>query len=208
MFTGLIEAKSNLVSFEKNENEQLCRIVVETPKIFDDVFSGHSIATNGVCLTLVEDPTDVMKFDLGAETLRLTSFKNLEKGQTFNLERPLKMGDRLHGHLVTGHVDEISYLTKRTELDGGCLELEVSFTEKEYIWAKGSVVLNGVSLTINTVKDDKLSVCLIPETLKKTNLISLKVGDELNLEYDFWAKGIMHHQKFGSDKTWSKDSNG
>ncbi len=208
MFTGLIEAKSNLISFEKNANEQLCRIVVKTPRIFDDVYSGHSIATNGVCLTLVEDPTDVMKFDLGAETLRLTSFKNLKINQVFNLERPLKMGDRLHGHLVTGHVDEVCVLIDRTEISGGCLELEVTFKEKTYVWEKGSIVLNGVSLTVNKVTGNKLSVCLIPETLKKTNLEELKIGDELNLEYDFWAKGIMHHQKFGLENTWSSKANG
>ena len=195
MFTGLVEATGKVTEI-KNLSAGLTEITVEKPDFFDDLKKGHSVAHDGVCLTVKNtnpESSQFLSYDLGAETLKVTKFKSLKVGDTLNLERPLALGERLHGHLVTGHVDEVCELLDRKELEGGCLELFfIKCTKPEFIWPKGSIVINGVSLTINDVYEGGFTVCLIPETLEKTSLSSLKVGDSINIEYDFWAKGVIH----------------
>ena len=195
MFTGIIESTGKVTDI-KTVSDDLVEITVEKPDFFDDLKKGHSVAHDGVCLTIKnEEPlsSKTLSYDLGKETLKVTKFEKIKVGDVLNLERPLAMGERLHGHLVTGHVDEVCELLKKEEIEGGCLELFFTkLTQPEFIWRKGSIVINGVSLTINDVYEGGFSVCLIPETLYKTNLSSLHAGDKINIEYDFWAKGVIH----------------
>ncbi len=195
MFTGLVEATAKVLEVVPQDSGNI-EITVEKPSEFNDLKRGHSVAHNGVCLTVKdENPTELdrLTYDLGLETLKITTFSNVQKGDFLNLERPLMMGERLHGHLVTGHVDEVCEVKSVEAIEDGCAIISVyKLTKPEFVWSKGSIVINGVSLTINDVFSDGLSVCLVPETLKKTNLSKLQSGDKVNIEYDFYAKGVIH----------------
>jgi riboflavin synthase len=171
------------------------RIAVERPLEFSDLKSGDSICTNGVCLTLESFDGEQMRFALGAETLQLTNWSALNlKESRFNLERSLRYGDRIHGHAVSGHVDATGEVALLRDL-GGSLELEVKVPERllPFVWKKGSWAVNGVSLTVNSVNSNVVGMCLIPETLKRTNLSALKVGDKVNLEIDMIARGLVNY---------------
>ncbi len=198
MFTGLIEATAKVLKVEPQKSGNI-EITVEKPSIFSDLKHGHSVAHNGVCLTIKdENPEnlDELTYDLGLETLKVTTFMNIKEGDILNLERPLMMGERLHGHLVTGHVDEVAEVEKVEAVKDGCSVIFIcGLTKSDFTWAKGSIVMDGVSLTINEVLTGGLSVCLVPETLIKTNLSSLIAGDKVNIEYDFYAKGVIHAAK-------------
>lgn len=199
MFTGLVEKTGQIVSVDpKGETTKL---VVSRPPEFDDLERGHSVAVNGVCLTLVNIPESEMEFELGHETLQVSTFSKFKTDSPLNLERPLRLGDRLHGHLVTGHVDGVAKLEKKQFVSNGCVNLYFSHHDKKYIWEKGSVTLNGVSLTVNEVRDDVFSVCLVPETLTKTNLVELSEGSLVNIEYDFWAKAIVRQAQQGETQS-------
>jgi len=202
MFTGLVEDSVKVISVQKKEDG--ISLEVEKPEIFDDLARGHSICVNGACLTVVNSDFSKKKtltFDLGAETLKITNHADLKTGDLVNLERAMKMGDRLHGHIVTGHVDELADVEEVKTLEGGCLNIKVAVKKHpELIWSKGSIVLNGVSLTINEASDVALEVCLIPETIAKTNLRQVKTGDRINIEYDFMAKGVIRAGQVGAIK--------
>lgn len=195
MFTGLVEATAKVLKVSPQKSGNI-EITVEKPSMFSDVQRGHSIAHNGVCLTVKDKNPfglDKLTYDLGLETLKVTSFGELEVGDVLNLERPLMVGERLHGHLVTGHVDEVSEVKSVEFVQDGCSVVTICKVSKpKFIWSKGSIVINGVSLTINNVFSEGLSVCLVPETLEKTNLSHLRSGDKVNIEYDFYAKGVIH----------------
>lgn len=192
MFSGIVEALSPVKS--ARANGQLVQIEVARPPEFTDIKNGDSIATNGVCLTVEKFDDQTIQFALGAETLHITGWTEQALANSHvNLERSLRMGDRLHGHMVSGHVDGVGQVTKAHE-DGGSLFLDVKTPDhlKRYIWKKGSWAVNGVSLTINNVTDDGVvSMCLIPETIKRTNLGSIKVGQTVNLEIDMMARGMI-----------------
>ncbi len=195
MFTGLAEAMAKVlkVNHEPSGNVE---ITVEKPSVFKDLKKGHSIAHNGVCLTIKdESPKDLsqLTYDLGLETLKATTFLNIKSGDVLNLERPLMMGERFHGHLVTGHIDEVCQVRAIKAIKNGCTVMSIfKETKPEFIWPKGCIAINGVSLTINDVFLKGFSVCIVPETLKKTNLSQLLLEDKVNIEYDFYAKGVIH----------------
>ncbi len=195
MFSGIIEAQSKILSVTAAKKS--CRIAVVLPPTFDDVKIGDSIATNGVCLTVETISKKSIQFCVGAETLKILGKQFvLWKKYPLNLERSMKLGQRVHGHLVTGHVDTTAVVTK-SFADGDCWQLQVEVPQSltSFFWKKGSVCLNGVSLTVNEViklkKKSLLSVCLIPETMKATNLIAYKVNDKLNIEADYLAKAYI-----------------
>ena len=195
MFSGIIETTSLAQSvFAADKGIE---IVLDRPSIFDDIKLGDSIATNGVCLTITSFDDSSVAFFIGAETLKVTGWtpENLIT-LDFNLERSLKLSDRIHGSLVSGHVDGVAKVLK-SELLGENLILDISYPVElsSFIWKKGSVVINGVSLTINELDESRLSVCLIPETLKRTNLKQLCVGDIVNLEADYIAKAITRREE-------------
>ena len=192
MFSGIVEAQSEIVSASSQPG--ILRITVQKPVEFNDIKPGDSIAVNGICLTVEKFDQSNIEFALAAETLRVTGWTESQlKTSKVNLERSLRMGDRVHGHFVSGHVDAMGKVEGRREI-GGSLELDISFPEtlKPYIWKKGSWALNGVSLTVNEVRVNSASVCLIPETLERTNLSNLKTGDSVTIEIDPLARGLIH----------------
>ncbi len=194
MFSGIVESVQPILSIEKGQGP-LTRAVIQKPSEFNDLKTGDSISTDGVCLTLERFDDATMTFALAAETLRVLQWspENPENlvGRKVNLERSLRFGDRIHGHLVTGHVDSLGLVTRSEGLgENWFLDIEVAETLKAFIWKKGSITLNGVSLTINQVNDAVVSVGLIPETLKRTNLGELEVGDTVNVEPDYMAKAL------------------
>ena len=188
MFSGIVEATAQVLFIEKREN--VVRVQVSKPSHFDDIQTGDSISCNGVCLTVEQFDSHKIQFSLAEETLKLLKI-NPDKllGRIWNLERSLRFGDRVHGHLVTGHVEALGEVI-RSEAVGESWFLEVKIPDhvKPYVWKKGSVSLQGVSLTVNEFSNNILSVCLIPETLKRTNLADLKIGDLINVETDYLAK--------------------
>lgn len=191
MFSGIIEDRQSIIHFEPGTS--VSRIRIKKPSEFSDLRTGDSIAVNGVCLTLEEQTSSEMSFALAAETLQvLGSALQLWLKRPVNLERSLRFGDRMHGHFVSGHVDCIGNVLEVESLGEDTRKIRVGFPEKlkNYIWPKGSIAVNGVSLTINEVGPAYFEVCLIPETLKRTNLEWSEVGESVCLEADPMAKAI------------------
>jgi len=192
MFSGIVETTARIT--DSQIRGEIVRIVVERPKSFDDLRIGDSVCCDGVCLTVEEFDQHAMRFALGPETLKVTGWtQSSVLTKSLNLERSLRLQDRIHGHLVTGHVDmtgTVSELDRQSDSLG--ITVEYAKTFSPFIWAKGSVAINGVSLTINQATASTFNVGLIPETLKRTNLGGLKVGDKVNLEIDNMARGLVN----------------
>lgn len=194
MFSGIVETTTTLIRSEKMN--QALRLWLKRPIFFNDLKIGDSICVNGACLTVEAFDQNEIQFCLGLETLTL-----LEKSLNYwnriplNLERSLKFGDRVHGHLVTGHVDAPAKITI-SEANGDVWDLAIETTPEliKYFWHKGSACVNGVSLTINKIENNIIFFCLIPETLKVTNLQHYKKNDHINLESDYLAKAYIRSQ--------------
>jgi riboflavin synthase len=192
MFTGIISDLGEIIEVhEKAEN--LRRITIGCSYNPDSIEIGASIACSGTCLTVVERGLKgnraFFAVDAAAETLRLTTAGTWRHGTKLNLERALRMGDELGGHMVSGHVDGIAELVARDEfLDSAGLTFRVPAPLARFIAPKGSVALDGVSLTVNEVKGDTFSVLIIPHTLKVTTFGSFQVGARVNLEVDQMAR--------------------
>ncbi|AFY02646.1 riboflavin synthase [Bdellovibrio bacteriovorus] len=190
MFSGIVESVMPIESSEELTNAY--RIKIKKPSEFNDIKLGDSIACDGACLTVEAFDDQTMTFALAAETIKVLEWNPQSwLGKQVNLERSLRFGDRIHGHLVTGHVDSLGTVT-RADLEGESFFLDVNVAETilPYVWKKGSVTLNGVSLTVNELQGSVVSVCLIPETLKRTNLGLLKPGSRINVEPDYMARAI------------------
>jgi len=185
MFTGIIEKTGTVEKVGQ-------RLIINTS--FDAPVLGESIAVDGVCLTLAEVTEDKYHFDVSPETLSVTTLGRLKVGESVHLERALRLQDRVGGHFVTGHVDTTANITKLNTIEQ-CLEVTLSgFNPQDmrYFAPKGSVAVNGVSLTINAVTKDAIELMLIPHTLEKTTFSSLKTGQEVNIEYDYLARMVVH----------------
>lgn len=190
MFSGIVEACASIILAEKSS--QLVKITLEKPSEWDDLKTGDSVAVNGICLTVEAFNEGYMAFALAPETLKVTGWSPRDE-EVVNLERSLRMGDRIHGHIVNGHVDDIgSVLEVIDSKDTRNIKIQISASFSPFVWRKGSVAVNGVSLTINNVEAQTFEVCLIPETLKRTNLGRLKQGDTVNLEADAMARAWFH----------------
>jgi riboflavin synthase len=192
MFSGIVETTSIVIGAATHG--PVIRFMVERPKDFNDLSKGDSIAVDGVCLTVEEFDPEAIQFAIGQETQRVTGWSlSGVLGKVVNLERSLRLGDRIHGHLVTGHVDALGKILNLKQ-DGGTQEMKIGFNEsiRPYVWPKGSIAVNGVSLTINQAEADFFTVGLIPETLKRTNLGALTEGAEVHLEIDNSARGLVH----------------
>ncbi|QDQ28429.1 riboflavin synthase [Chitinimonas arctica] len=192
MFTGIIEATGKIATVAPLEGEGLRVMVVSENLKLNDVVLGDSIAVSGACMTVVAKTEHSFKFDISAESLRCTVGLD-DPGREVNLEKALRMGDRLGGHLVSGHVDGLGEVLKFAEVgESWQLVVQAEKALAKFIAIKGSVVINGVSLTTNQVKDvnDRciFSVNLIPHTVAVTTLRHLKVGDQVNLEIDLIAR--------------------
>ena len=192
MFTGLVTDIGEIVAV-RQAAEGLRRLEVACGYPRASLSEGASIACAGVCLTVVgsgeEGGRTWFAVDTAAETLKLTTVGHWREGTRINLERPLRLGDELGGHLLAGHVDGVAVVTVRDSLtEMARLELRTRHDLARLIAAKGSVALDGVSLTVNEVAGDTFSVLIIPHTLKVTTLAQLGVGDEVNLEVDLMAR--------------------
>jgi len=188
MFTGIVTSLGILQ--EKTDVGGDCRMRFECEGLsLDDARDGDSICVSGACLTMLEPANGQFVADVSQETLAVTKLGQLQQGQAVNLELALRAGDRLGGHLVTGHVDGLATLvTRHPDARAERLEFEVPDALAPYIARKGSVCLDGVSLTVNTVENRRFSVCLIPHTLEITTLGALRPGDRVNLEVDLVAR--------------------
>lgn len=199
MFSGIVEAQSRMIKTEEDgfADKKIIRIFVSRPTFFTDLKIGDSICVNGICLTLEKFDSEQMQFCLGAETLQVltTSFAQWVQ-LPLNLERSLKFGDRMHGHLVSGHVDGVGAVVE-SYADGDCWQIKVQIPSaiQKFFWKKGSVSLNGVSLTVNEVEKNIISVCLIPETIKATQLSLVGQGQFMNIEADYLAKAYIHSKE-------------
>jgi riboflavin synthase len=193
MFTGIVTDIGEIVSLTPTAQGQLHRLRIACSYERAGIADGASIACNGVCLTVVASGLEHGKtwfdVDAAAETLALTTAKHWRVGTKLNLERALRIGDELGGHIVAGHVDGIAALLKRDELPGMArFELRTTRELARFIAAKGSVTLDGVSLTVNTVEDVVFSVLIIPHTLNVTTLGAWQAGGEVNIEVDLMAR--------------------
>lgn len=193
MFTGIVTDIGEITNLVPTAQGQLHRLRVACDYDQTNIADGASVACNGVCLTVVasgvEGGRTWFDVDAAAETLRLTTAKDWHTGTRLNLERALKIGDELGGHIVAGHVDGVAVIVSRDDLpDMAKFELRAPRYLAKFIAAKGSVTLDGVSLTINTAVDDVFSVLIIPHTLKVTTLKGWKAGSQVNLEVDLMAR--------------------
>ena len=192
MFTGIIVGTGKVTKLDqKTNNRSAIRMTVNLGKYAKGLKVGQSVAINGVCLSATKISTNKCVFEMIDETTKKTDLGNVKAGSTVNVERSLKVGDRLEGHFVLGHIDGVAMITKIEKKPK-----EVKFWFKipkkltKYIVKKGSITLDGISLTVVDAKKDVASVCLIPHTIKVTNFKSKNVGDKLNIETDILGKYI------------------
>jgi riboflavin synthase len=193
MFTGIVTDVGEIVSLKPTAQGQLHRLRIACRYDRSTIADGASIACSGVCLTVVasgvEGDRTWFEVDAAAETLRMTTAKHWAVGARLNLERALKIGDELGGHIVAGHADGIASVARRDDLpEMARFELRTARDLARFIAAKGSVTLDGVSLTVNTVDDVAFSVLIIPHTLQVTTLGGWRAGAEVNLEVDLMAR--------------------
>jgi len=206
MFTGLIEEIGH-VQHVTSKGEAMV-LTIRAQKVLEQVKLGDSIAVNGVCLTVTSFNGSSFSADIMPETYRRSSLSSLKTGSTVNLERAMQLGDRLGGHIVQGHVDGLSVLTATYE-DANAVVYELELQDKEqlrYIIPKGSIAIDGISLTVVKVKDTKVSVSIIPHTLAETALQYRKPGDLINIECDMIGKYVEHLLSFrtGNEEKQSK----
>jgi riboflavin synthase len=193
MFTGIVTDLGEIVSLKPTAQGQLHRLRIACNYDRSGIADGASIACNGVCLTVVRSGINQgrtwFEIDAGAETLGMTTAKHWTVGTKLNLERALKIGDELGGHIVAGHADGVATIVKRDDLpDMARFGLRTTRELARFVAAKGSVTLDGVSLTVNTADDVMFSVLIIPHTLKVTTLGGWRASDEVNLEVDLMAR--------------------
>ena len=189
MFSGIIKHIGKINKIHKNNDN--CAIEVISKVKFSKFEIGSSISCSGTCLTLEKYKKNLSKFYISKETLNRTNFKFMNKGDIINLEKSLKYGDRISGHFVQGHVDTTSII-KTIDFIGKSWFINFKLLKKykKYLIQKGSITINGVSLTISTILKDGFQVVVIPQTLKLTNLIYLKEKDVVNVEFDILGKYI------------------
>ena len=187
MFNGIITHTGKIKKLYKKNNN--CILEVQSKIKFKSSEIGSSISCSGACLTLEKFNKNISKFYLSNETLKKTTFKFLKIGNIINLEKPMKFGDRISGHFVQGHVDTTSIVTKISHVGKSWLiNFKLLNNYKKYIVEKGSIAINGVSLTIAKKEKKSFQISIVPHTLKFTNLIKLKVNDPVNIEFDILSK--------------------
>lgn len=189
MFTGLVEEIGRVQSIIKSTKS--ARIIINADKVLEGVRLGDSISTNGVCLTVTSSTTNSFSVDVMAETMRRSNLHILSPGDEVNLERALRVGDRLGGHLVSGHIDGMGTITNYENEDNAVwITIETSPEVLKYIVQKGSIAIDGISLTVAYVNETVFKVSIIPHTKDVTTLLRKKVRDIVNLECDMIGKYI------------------
>ncbi len=190
MFTGIIEEVGKIKG-KRNKGEGL-EILIEGEKIFDDLKVGDSISVNGVCLTVEKIENKKFSISISPQTKKQTNLGEIKIGEYVNLERALKIGDRIGGHFLTGHIDfktKIKTLTKQGEFF--LMKLEVLEEYRKYLVKRGSIGVDGISLTIAEIENNNVLIYLIPYTIENTNLKYRKTGDFVNIEIDIFAKYLV-----------------
>lgn len=189
MFTGLIEEIGIVEAVIKSAKS--ARISVKAHEVLEEVKIGDSICTNGVCLTVTSYDRGRFTVDVMAETMRRSNLKNLSPGDEVNLERAMLVGDRIGGHIVSGHIDGIGIIEKYEEEDNAVwITIAASSEILKYIVQKGSIAIDGVSLTVANVDESVFKVSIIPHTKDMTTLLKKKMGNEVNLECDIIGKYV------------------
>ena len=187
MFTGIIRELGTVARLERANG--LLRLSIKAPKTAGKIERLESVAVNGVCLSVVSLRNQTMTFEVIPESQRLTNLARLQRGSRVNLESSLSLSDRLDGQLLFGHVDGLGTVVSRLERAGELiLTIRVGAELRRFLVSKGPIAVNGVSLTVGTVKQNIFTVHLIPETLRQTTLLELKPGDRVNIELDYFAK--------------------
>ncbi len=185
MFTGIVEETGTIIAIGANS------ITIECQKILEDVKLGDSIMVNGVCQTVIDFGENFFRANLSQETLNITTFSDSKQGDIVNLERALTLNTRLGGHLVSGHTDckgQLISVQKNNQFYDMTFEIPAEFAK--YIAYKGSITVNGISLTIAEINNNTVKVAVIPHTFENTNLKTLKNGDFVNIETDILAKYV------------------
>ena len=189
MFTGLVEAVGELI--ERQPSGGGYRLRIASP-LASELVPGDSLAVNGVCLTVTEKTNDDVQAEIGPETIRVTTLGSLEQGAVVNLERPLRTDGRLGGHFVQGHVDGIGFIENlRADADFHWLTVGFSRDLSAYLVHKGSIAVDGISLTIAALGADRFDIQVIPYTMQHTNLARARIRDRVNLECDLVGKYVV-----------------
>ena len=194
MFTGIITGTGKIKKIERNtKNRSAIKVLVDLGKNSKGLKIGQSVALNGVCLSATKITKNLCMFEMIDETIKKTDLGNLRIGSLINVERSLKVGERLEGHFVLGHVDGVAIITK---IEQKPKEVKIWFKIPKkltkYVVQKGSIALDGISLTVVDAKKSIASVCLIPHTVKITNFKTKEIGDKLNIETDVLGKYILN----------------
>jgi riboflavin synthase len=189
MFTGLIEDCGSLQSVVKTSTSAVVTLNTSLPT--ESLRKGDSVAVNGVCLTVVEIGAQTFSADVSPETFSRSTLALLQPGNRINLERALRVGDRLGGHIVTGHVDSIGTVKQVTSNQNAIIiDIDLPVTSARYLIEKGSVAVDGVSLTINTISENSFQLSIIPHTLDVTTLKDVRPGTKVNIETDILGKYV------------------
>jgi riboflavin synthase len=189
MFTGLIETTGRVAAFSRQGEAGLLSVASDLPT--EEIAIGDSVAINGACLTVTAKSSSSLTFDVSPETLTRTTIGKLRSGDRVNLERAMKLGDRLGGHIVSGHVDCCGKLSRSETRSGNhLLQFAIPSAHARYLVEKGSVTIDGISLTVNSVTQEGFSVNIIPHTMANTTLAQLRSGDTVNIETDIIGKYV------------------
>lgn len=187
MFTGIIEKVGKV--FEFNNNQSSCKLIVQIERIDTSISIGDSVAINGTCLTIEKSDKPFYHFTLSPETLEASSLSNLEKDSYVNIELPLTINKFINGHIVSGHVDSLGTVTSLEKIkDSWLLLVTIEKNILKYIVTKGSISIDGVSLTVNDIKGQSLSLMIIPHTYENTIIKYYKLGERVNIEVDYISK--------------------
>ncbi len=208
MFTGMIEEVGRVAELRLLAGGAM--IAVNCRRVLEGLHIGDSVAVNGVCLTVVEKGVDAFKADVSRESLERSNLGGLKRGSEVNLERALSLGSRLGGHIVQGHVDGVGNLkTVGREGEGRVYTFSMPASIADYVVEKGSIAVDGISLTISELGDSEFSVAVIPHTIEKTNLKGIRDGDAVNLEVDIIAKYVRSYLERGRPvREGAAESNG
>lgn len=189
MFTGIIEEVGTISKIKTLQGGR--RITIKAQKVIDDLDIDHSIAVSGVCLTVVELEKGGFTVEAVGETLQKTTLSRSKSGMSVNLERALRFNDRLGGHLVQGHVNGMGNITSSDKKgESWYLELEIPASLSKYVIPEGSIAVDGISLTIAQLMENRLAISVIPHTYKNTTVSSYKIGQMVNIEIDFLARYV------------------
>jgi riboflavin synthase len=206
VFTGLVEEIGVLKAIGKGAKS--AQLTIGADKVLQDIKLGDSISTNGVCLTVITFSNNSFTVDVMPETMRRSNLKDLKPGSKINLERALRLGDRLGGHIVSGHIDGTGLIrTIEAEDNATWVTIEAGAAIMKYVIEKGSVAIDGTSLTVARVGKEDFKVSIIPLTRDETTLLSKKIGEEVNLECDMVGKYIERLTMFNKDNNKNSEIN-